>query len=93
MKNPLIKKTLITIALYIAFISVTVILGELSPGGPCSPGLGAIFILIGAPIFLLVLFLFSLFCYVSGRKEYLPSLLINSVVIFATVLIFYLGFN
>lgn len=79
--NLYIKNIIITFCLYGFLIGLGTWLDSTSPGGPCSPGLGILFMMFIIPIITIFLFSISLIMFINKRKHYLFSLLVSSILI------------
>jgi len=84
--KPLYRKALITIAIYVGLILLSALLGTLSPGGPCVPGGGLLFLLFICPIVVFILFCRDAICAAEGKKDFYLSLAINSLMLICMVI-------
>lgn len=80
------KPTLWTLLYYAAAISLVAFLETTSPGGPCTPGLGALAFLALIPV-TFVLLIFSIHKTTVTNKRYLLPLLMHLTAIVSVVVI------
>lgn len=83
--NPYLKNILSIVSLYITLWGISLILDSISPGGPCAPGLGALFILVIIPLVTLLAFIISLIMLIRKEYQYLTSLIITGTITFFTI--------
>ena len=79
--KPSYKKGLITIGIYAALIATGALLSEVSPGGPCAPGGGALFFMMVFPFVALVLFLKDSYHIIRGDKDVYFSMALHLLIL------------
>lgn len=75
-----------TIGFYGILVGVTCILHYSSPGGPCVPSGGLLFLLFAAPISAIVLIIRNLYLLSKGKKEHVLSLFAHVLVILSFII-------
>lgn len=78
--KPYLKNIIITLLLYGSFISMAFTLDYVFPVNMGNPGYGVVFLALGTPLFVLIMFLISIIKYEHGQKDRLPSFVINSLI-------------
>jgi hypothetical protein len=89
-KNPLIRKTSLTVIFYLCSWLIIYGLSEAYPSGPCVPGLGVLaFVLL--PVIAFILLGYNFYQTMEGKKENKLSMFIHLVFVILFVLYFKLG--
>lgn len=83
--NPHIKNLILTFLVYGALFGIASWLFSISPGGPCVPSGGALFMIYVAPVVTGVFLLGSLIMVISKRYDYLLSLFVSIIIIIVAV--------
>ncbi len=92
LSNPGIKKAAMAVLFYPVFFLSCFLLEKASPSGPCTPGLGMIFLFLLPFISAIFLIVNAVKLY-NGKKENKKSALVHLMALITYLLFFYINTN
>lgn len=85
-KSKYLKNLLTTIGLYLLLYLTYLVLDYSEPGGPCAPGMGILFLVLGIPFFVFIMIMVISF-HIKEKKHLLPGLIIHILIAVSIVLL------